>query len=140
MDSQCTGGAFCDVPSGTCTMGSCAGAITCTTAAPTCASGSVPLIYNGCFTGACFETALCSEAPACANINDETNCLAHIATCSAVYVGIGCHKPDGSACHTGDLNCTCASFRFNSCVAKGMARLLIEDHGVMIDASPLILQ
>ena len=140
MDSQCGAGGFCDVSTGTCGIGSCAGTITCNLAAPVCPVGQVPLIHNGCYTGGCFETAMCGESPACKNINDETNCLAHGTACSAVYIGIGCHKTDGTACHSGDVDCTCASFQWNSCVAKGSARMLIEDHGVMIDASPLLLQ
>ncbi|MDB4955486.1 MAG: hypothetical protein JWO36_3055 [Myxococcales bacterium] len=140
MDSQCGTGTFCDVPTGQCSIGSCAGTITCNTAAPTCPTGQVPLIHDGCYTGGCFDTAMCGESPPCKAINDESNCLAHGTTCSAVYVGIGCKKPDGTACHSGDTNCTCQSFQWNSCADKGAARMLIEDHGVMIDASPLLLQ
>ena len=136
----CGAGTFCDPSTNACTQGSCAGTITCNIAKPMCPIGQAPLIFGGCYTGACFETAMCSPAPTCANINDETNCLANGAKCSAVYVGIGCQKPDGTACHAGDVNCTCQSFQFNSCADKMTAKMVVEYNGMLIDASPLMLQ
>ncbi len=114
---------FCDETRGTCENGtdpngSCAGTVTCTTAKPTCPSGEVPLISAGCYTGSCEAIASCDAAPACEDINDESDCLGRT-DCAASYTGINCHKPDGSACHSGDTNCTCQSFSFNSCSTKG---------------------
>jgi hypothetical protein len=112
-DTDCAAGTFCDVPSGTCTIGSCAGTVTCTTAKPTCPSGQVPLIFNGCYTGACFDTATCAPAPACENINDEANCVAD--SCVPSYTGHNCTKSDGSACSSQDTGCTCEYFTFATC-------------------------
>jgi hypothetical protein len=119
-DTDCNqaGGQFCDTSNHTCTQGSCAGAITCTTAKPTCASGSSPLIFNGCYTGACFETDQCSAAPVCENINDENDCLNRTADCSATYTGLNCTTSDGTACHSGDSGCTCQSFVFATCATR----------------------
>ena len=48
----------------------------------------------------------------------------------AVYTGINCKKPDGTACHAGDTNSTCASFVFNSCAAKtGQSRVFVDAAG-----------
>jgi hypothetical protein len=115
-DTDCNqaGGQFCDTTNHTCTQGSCAGEVTCTTAAPTCAVGTVPLIFDGCYTGGCFETDLCADAPVCAHINDETNCLGRT-DCSASYTGLNCTTTNGTACHSGDSGCTCESFVFATC-------------------------
>jgi hypothetical protein len=117
-DSDCNqaGGQFCDVPTGTCTQGSCAGAITCNLAKPTCPVGSSPLIYNGCYTGGCLATDQCSAAPVCENINEENFCLARSADCNSVYVGLNCtNTQTGQSCHDGDANCVCQSFQFDHC-------------------------
>jgi hypothetical protein len=121
--------------------GTCAGdaATTCTTARPTCPSGEVPTLLDGCFTGQCRATAQCDLPAVCSHINDEPNCLGR-ADCSGLYTGIGCHKPDGSACHAGDTNCTCQSFVFASCANKTTARQVIEYQGVQYDISQLMLQ
>jgi len=118
-DSQCdtASGQFCDVPTGTCTQGSCAvdTSITCNIAAPVCPVGSVPLEYNGCYTGACFATASCSQSPSCNFVNDETNCLGRT-DCTALYIGLNCtNSSTGQACHSGDSGCTCTDFQFSSC-------------------------
>jgi len=114
---------YCDESRGTCENGSdpsgtCAGTPpqACTTAAPQCASGEVPLLdaTTGCFTGTCEAYGSCGANPVCEHINDETNCLSRN-DCDAAYTGHGCHKPDGTACHSGDTNCTCTSYTFASC-------------------------
>ena len=51
---------------------------------------------------------------ACPAITDEAECLAR-PDCSAFYEGIDCTNPSGTACHSGDADCTCASFEFSSC-------------------------
>jgi hypothetical protein len=120
-DADCTGtGQFCDPTSGACQQGSCGGTITCNTAAPVCASGSVPTIYNGCYTGDCLAVASCDVAPTCAAINDETDCLNRTNDCTAVYTGIDCTTADGTACTSGDTGCTCASFQFDHCSDKAV--------------------
>ena len=129
-DAVKQGFGYCDEARMTCMKGSdpngsCAGTVTCTTAAPKCPSGQVPLISMGCYTGACEAIAACDAAPACTAINDETDCLAR-ADCGATYTGVNCHKPDGSACHAGDTNCTCSNFVFNSCTTKAGARIINE--------------
>ena len=68
---------WCD--NGTCATGtdpngSCGGTVTCQTAQPTCPSGQVPTITNGCWTGNCEAIAACDVAPACPEINDQTDC------------------------------------------------------------------
>jgi hypothetical protein len=118
QDSDCNqaGGQFCDVPTGTCTQGSCAGDITCNIAKPTCPTGSTPLIYDGCYTGACFVTSQCSDAPVCENVNSEDDCLARSADCTAIYVGHNCtNTQTGTSCHSGDANCVCETFDFDRC-------------------------
>jgi hypothetical protein len=111
---------WCD--SGTCATGtdpngSCGGTVTCQTAQPTCPSGQVPTITSGCWTGKCEAIASCDVAPACKEINDQTDCLART-DCGAVYTGIDCTTPTGAACQAGDTGCTCASFEFASCETK----------------------
>src|SRR5262249_31939928 len=113
-DTDCPAGYYCDEPRSTCMPGtdpnapSCAGTIaaTCSVKQPACDLGSVPLIAQGCWTGACEPLAQCDKAPSCAVINDEKDCLARKTDCIAVYNGINCKKPDGSSCHAGDTNCT----------------------------------
>jgi Cys-rich repeat protein len=117
QNSDCASGQVCDTSTSTCTVGSCGGAITCTTAAPQCATGQVPTIVNGCYTGNCEAYASCDTPPVCANINDEADCLGRT-DCGATYTGIDCTKADGSACKSGDTGCTCASFQFATCVSK----------------------
>ncbi len=136
-DAVNQGYGYCDETRMTCEPGidpngSCAGDITCNTAAPTCPSGQVPLIYNGCYTGSCEAIAACSTPPSCSAINDATDCEAR-QDCSEVDTGIDCTKPDGTACHAGDTNCTCASYVFNSCADKAVgARVLINSSGQMV--------
>lgn len=132
-DAEATQGGYgwCDEGRGTCMPGSdpagqCAGDITCPTAAPNCAEGQVPLILNGCYTGECRAITACGETPACDALDHEQDCLNRNTDCSAVYTGTGCHKPDGSACHAGDQNCTCTNFSFHSCEPRTMAHALMD--------------
>jgi hypothetical protein len=121
-DAISKGFGWCDETTGTCETGTdpagdCNDAVTCTTAPPACPEGNVALVLNGCYTGACRAITACESAPACSHLQHEDDCLSP-GTCDASYTGIDCHKPDGSACHDGDTNCTCTSFEFNSCSAK----------------------
>jgi hypothetical protein len=125
-DQQAIAGGFgwCDTTRDTCLpgenpAGTCAGDVsaTCTTAAPQCAVGSVPLLFGGCYNGNCQVYAQCNLPPVCTHINDESDCLGRT-DCSASYNGIDCTKPDGSACKSGDTNCTCQSYVFATCGNK----------------------
>lgn len=122
-DADCGANSYCDESRQTCVpgidpdKGSCAGAVTCSTAVPTCAADSVPLIKNGCYTGECLAIASCDAAPVCEVINTENSCLDRAADCDVTYNGINCKKPDGSACQSGDTNCTCERFVFADCVS-----------------------
>jgi len=123
---------WCDETRNTCMTGedpagSCGGTSTCTTAKPSCPDNQVPLILDGCYTGACQAIATCDATPACTELGHEDDCLGRKTDCSAVYTGLNCKKPDGSACHAGDTGCTCASFVFNSCAAKGTAAQVVID-------------
>jgi Cys-rich repeat protein len=119
-DSDCASGQVCDTASGACTAGSCAIAttITCATAAPTCPSGQVPNEFNGCYTGACTAAASCTTPASCQYLNDEDDCLARTADCSATYTGLNCTNGSGTSCHSGENDCTCADFEFASCVDR----------------------
>jgi len=135
---------YCDETRNTCMAGtdpagSCAGTITCNTAQPTCPTGQVPTIVSGCWTGSCEAYAACGASPACTSINDEPDCLGRT-DCGAVYIGLNCTKPDGSACHSGDTNCTCASFQFNSCVSKTTAHVINESGEQLDIPAALILK
>ena len=101
--------------------GTCAGAVTCNVAMPVCASGQVPTIVDGCWSGLCSPVAACEAAPACTHINDQANCEART-DCQSIPNGINCTKPDGNggtvACQPGDQNCSCEQLVFGSCRAK----------------------
>lgn len=135
---------YCDETRMTCEKGSdpngsCAGTVTCNTTAPKCASGEVPTILMGCYTGNCEAISACDTAPPCTAINDEADCLGRT-DCSGVYTGIDCTKPDGSACHSGDANCTCASFEFASCATKGAGRVVTQSGETLDIPSALTLR
>jgi cysteine-rich repeat protein len=97
---------------------SCAGAITCNRTPPVCTRDSVPLIQDGCYTGTCKLVTECDAPPVCAALRLEANCTTR-PDCEAIYNGINCRRPDGTACRAGDASCVCESFRFASCEAAG---------------------
>ncbi|MFT3692455.1 MAG: hypothetical protein QM831_04890 [Kofleriaceae bacterium] len=121
-DADCTGtNQTCDTTSHTCAQADCAVSttVTCNIAAPVCPSGSVPLEYNGCYTGGCGTVASCTTAPSCSYINDQDDCVARAQDCSPTYTGLNCTHSDGSACQSGaDPDCNCQMFEFASCVAR----------------------
>jgi len=138
---------WCDETRQTCLpgqdpAGTCAGEATCTDPIPSCPTGQVPTLIDGCWTGQCRDYAQCDITPVCGHINDQTNCLSRAADCTAVYIGLNCTKPDGSACMAGDTNCTCTDFQFSSCRSRmAMRNVMVKDqYGHMIDASQLLLQ
>ena len=123
-DQEAVNGGFgwCDETRHTCLpgqdpAGTCGGQATCTDAMPVCAVGQVPTLINGCWTGDCRDYATCDITPVCGHVNDEPNCTGR-ADCSPIYNGLNCTKPDGTACQSGDTNCTCTSFVFASCKSR----------------------
>jgi hypothetical protein len=134
-EAQAQGYGFCDEATSTCMpgtdpAGSCAGEVTCNQIPTQCPVGEVPLILDGCYTGACKAISQCDTAPSCAALSQhEADCLARTGECSAVYTGINCRKPDGTACNAGDTNCTCESFRFDSCQTGAGARVVPTSTG-----------
>jgi hypothetical protein len=125
-DAQAISAGFgwCDTTRDTCLpgqnpAGTCAGDVsaTCSTAEPQCPTGQVPLLIDSCWNGNCVAYASCNLPPVCSHINDEMDCL-NRSDCSGIYDGIACTKPDGSACHSGDTNCTCQSYVFAACANK----------------------
>ncbi len=55
--------------------------------------------------------------PVCAALSTEAACSAR-ADCSPVYGGMSCTNTVGSPCHSGEANCTCATYSFAACVAR----------------------
>lgn len=143
QQAQDQGFGYCDENTSTCQpgedpSGSCAGQVTCNIKAPKCEQGEVPLVKDGCYTGACKAIAQCDAAPACDALQFEADCLADNGRCAAVYTGINCQKPDGTACQAGDANCTCESFRYNSCeTGGGNARVVVDGNGNQLDLQSL---
>ena len=79
----------------------------CTLVSPTCTSNPSP--------GESEAQAACR--PSCTAITVEADCLARPA-CTASYEGLDCTNPDGTACGSGETDCTCASFEFVSCESQ----------------------
>jgi len=69
----------------------------------------------------CDHTAgTCAEPPpACTALTTEATCAAR-ADCSPIYGGMSCTNDVGSVCQSGEANCTCATYSFAACVARGM--------------------
>jgi hypothetical protein len=57
--------------------------------------------------------------PACTALTTEVACTAR-ADCSPIYGGMSCTNNVGSVCQSGEANCTCATYSFAACVARGM--------------------
>jgi len=119
-DADCQPGFRCEVDRSSCVPidATCAGVVTCAAAPPACAEHEVPLVADGCYTGACRAIAACDAVPGCARLQHEDDCLARTPACAAFYTGVDCTKPDGTACQAGDSGCTCASFVYASCQDK----------------------
>jgi hypothetical protein len=129
-DAVRQGAGWCDEARGTCMpgldpAGACTGALTCTNRAPKCGDGEVPLLKDGCYTGACRAIAACEAPPLCEAIQHEPDCAVRTADCSVITTGHNCTKPDGTACRTGDTNCKCETYTFAGCEAKGAGATLI---------------
>jgi hypothetical protein len=121
-DAVKQGAGFCDEARETCGQGTdpeggCTGTSTCAVATPRCAEGQVAVIKDGCYTGACSAITACGATPTCELIQHQDDCQART-DCGSVSDGHDCTEPDGSVCKTGDTNCSCKSFTFQSCETK----------------------
>lgn len=120
-DQDCGTDFHCDTNRSSCiptsSIGGCQGDIldSCTVKAPACAENQVPLRKSGCYTGACAAISACEAPPECKAIQHEDDCNARTADCTAVSNGSDCKHTDGTACHTGDTGCTCASYVYVGC-------------------------
>jgi hypothetical protein len=64
------------------------------------------------------DTNTCAmPPPVCATLSTEADC-AKRADCAPVYGGMSCTNTAGSPCHSGEANCTCATYSFAACVAR----------------------
>jgi hypothetical protein len=64
-------------------------------------------------------TATCVAPPAaCSALTTEAECTTR-ADCSPVYGGMNCSNDVGTPCHSGDANCTCATYSFAACASRG---------------------
>lgn len=144
-DAQAQGWNNCDEARGTCeptpAYGTCAApATTCNLLPPTCGAGQVPLTdATGCYAGGCLGINLCDVAPGCKALQHEADCLGD-ATCTSVYTGINCTKPDGSACVAGDTGCTCQSFQYNSCATRMAEHKVVETPAGFVDLATYLRQ
>jgi hypothetical protein len=65
-------------------------------------------------------TSVCvAPPPACTALTTEAACTAR-ADCSPIYGGMSCTNNVGSECHSGEANCTCATYSFAACVTHAM--------------------
>jgi hypothetical protein len=125
--AQEQGFGYCDENTSTCypgtdPAGSCGGAITCDTNAPDCPEGEVPLILDGCFTGACKAIAQCDVTPACNALDNTNDCTARASDCAIVSTGHNCTTTGGQACVPGDTGCTCEFFTFAACETRTQSK------------------
>jgi hypothetical protein len=64
------------------------------------------------------DTATCtSPPPACTALVTEAACAVRV-DCTPFYGGMSCTNNVGSPCHSGEANCTCATYSFAACVAR----------------------
>jgi hypothetical protein len=112
-------------------------------AAPTnpCVTGATCALGTSCVAGSCQPcsggvcvcqrdedcpaTQICDHAvgacaappPACTALTTEAACAAR-ADCSPIYGGMSCTNDAGSECHSGEADCTCATYSFAACVGR----------------------
>jgi hypothetical protein len=106
----CVAGTTC--PQGTsCVAGSCQ---TCAGGVCTCQRDndcSANLICD-------HDTATCTAPPApCTALPTEAACAARV-DCTPFYGGMSCTNTAGSPCHSGEANCTCATYSYAACVER----------------------
>ena len=64
-------------------------------------------------------SATCAEPPpACTQLLTEAACSTR-ADCVPIYGGMHCTNGAGSECHSGEANCTCTTYAFTACLARG---------------------
>jgi hypothetical protein len=64
------------------------------------------------------SSATCtSPPPACTTLTSEAACSAR-ADCTPVYGGMNCTNSAGSTCHSGEADCTCATYSFAVCTPR----------------------
>ena len=64
------------------------------------------------------DTATCTAPPpVCTALTTEAACSARV-DCTPIYGGMSCTNNVGSPCHSGEANCTCATYSFAACVAR----------------------
>ncbi len=60
----------------------------------------------------------CTAAPPpCTALTTEADCVAR-ADCTPIYGGMSCTNTAGDPCHSGEANCTCATYSFAACVGR----------------------
>jgi hypothetical protein len=108
----CTVSATC-APGTSCVMGSCL----------TCAGGICSCLRDD----DCSANQICDHVsgsctqppPACSALTTEAACVAR-ANCIPIYGGMNCTNNLGNACHSGEANCTCATYSFAACIPRGI--------------------
>jgi hypothetical protein len=115
----------CDTDRGTCVPcgdagclpepGNCYEEALCDVTAPTCPAGTLPGVFEGCYSGFCIPEALCPDEPpfTCSDAADEAECTA--SSCEPVYVGIDCVDPEGGTCTGDEAGCVCDHFEYGFC-------------------------
>jgi hypothetical protein len=107
--NSCTVGATCPVGT-SCVMGSCSA---CSAGVCVCQRDEDCPASQICDHNA----GRCTEPPpACTSLTTETDCSAR-ADCAPIYGGMSCTNSAGSPCHSGEANCTCATYSFAACIA-----------------------
>ena len=61
--------------------------------------------------------ACTAPPPMCTALATEAACSARV-DCTPIYGGMSCTNTVGSPCHSGEANCTCATYSFGACVAR----------------------
>lgn len=126
-DAIKAGFGWCDETRSTCMTGAdpagmCLAAVSCTTPPPACPDNQVALVKDGCFTGQCRTIAACEGTPACPQLQHQDDCDTRTADCASVFTGHNCH---GTTCGVSDTDCTCDSYTFAACDAKGTGVTII---------------
>ena len=109
--APCTVSATC-APGTSCVMGSC---LACPGGICSCQRDDDCPANQICdhTSGSCAQ-----PPPACSALTTEAACVAR-ANCIPLYGGMNCTNNLGNACHSGEANCTCATYSFAACIARG---------------------